>query len=70
MQAAADIADRLNLTIDDALILQCGHTALLAAAARGEIDLNQMARDVLASRGLDQHGRWVGAERAAAIHAR
>lgn len=33
---------------------------LLAAAARGEIDLNQLAAVVLAGRGLDHNATWVG----------
>jgi hypothetical protein len=41
--------------------------AVLAAAARGEIDLNDLARQELASRGLDHDGKWVGFERAARL---
>lgn len=33
---------------------------VLAAVARGEVDLNELARVVLAGRGLDQQARWVG----------
>ena len=48
--------------------IQTAPTALLAAAARGELDLNRLARVELASRGLDRDGVWVGFERARAIH--
>lgn len=33
---------------------------LLAAASRGEIDLNDLAAVVLAGRGLDHNATWVG----------
>lgn len=33
---------------------------ILAMAARGKIDLNQIARKELSQRGLDHHGNWVG----------
>lgn len=38
---------------------------VLAAAARGEIDLNALARQELASRGLDLSGKWIGFAKAA-----
>ncbi|ONH46169.1 hypothetical protein BLL38_06315 [Pseudomonas gessardii] len=36
---------------------------LLAAASRGEIDLNELAAVVLAGRGLDHNTTWVGFRR-------
>ncbi len=39
-------------------------TDVLAAVARGEIDLNRLAREVLVNRGMNAHGVWVGFERA------
>lgn len=42
-------------------------TQLLCRAARGEIDLEQIARDTLAHRGLDHEGKWVGFEAAERI---
>lgn len=33
---------------------------ILAAASRGEIDLNELAAVVLAGRGLDHNANWVG----------
>jgi hypothetical protein len=47
--------------------MQIAATAVLAAAARGEIDLNAIARRELANRGLDLQGKWVGFQQAAAI---
>jgi hypothetical protein len=40
---------------------------VLAAAARGEIDLNDYARRELASRGLDHAGKWIGFPAAARL---
>ncbi len=48
--------------------LQTIHADILAAAARGEIDLNTLARRELASRGLDDNGRWVGFREAEQLH--
>lgn len=50
-----------------ALALQMISTTVLAMAARGEIDLNQFARQELASRGLNWRGAWIGFEKAAAL---
>lgn len=58
-------ARRLGLSLDELLLLQDAKTQVLTAAARGEIDLNRLARDELIARGLDLNGRWVGFERAA-----
>lgn len=41
---------------------------LLAAAARGEIDLNHLARMELANRGQGTKGEWVGFDQAKQIH--
>lgn len=57
---AEAVALLLNLPVDEVLILQGAHVALLTAAARGEVDLNALARAELAARGLDQRGQWVG----------
>lgn len=57
-----------NFTVDELGFIQLALTKVLAAAARGEIDLNQMARKELASRGLDDQGVWVGFPRAKQIH--
>lgn len=42
-------------------------TELLRAIALGEVDAQALAGEQLASRGLDQRGRWVGFERAARV---
>ena len=57
-----------QFTIDEVGFIQTAMTKVLAAAARGELDLNRLAREELASRGLDDKGDWVGFERAKQIH--
>lgn len=41
---------------------------LLAQAARCEVDLNALAKYVLAQRGQDSSGKWVGFRQAAEHH--
>lgn len=55
-----------KFTVDQIGFIQIADTQVLAAVARGEIDLNRIAREELASRGLDAQGRWVGFDRAKA----
>lgn len=52
---------------DDDMYMNTFPSKILAAAARGEIDLNEQAKLVLAGRGLDLDGRWVGFEEAAQL---
>jgi hypothetical protein len=56
-----------EFTIDEVGFIQTALTKVLAAVARGEIDLNQIAREELASRGLNDQGRWVGFDQARAV---
>jgi len=37
---------------------------VLTAVARGEMDLNQIAINHLAGRGLDENGAWIGFDKA------
>lgn len=67
-KTAREAASHLGLLHDESLILQSAVTALLAAAVRGEIDLNALAAEELANRGVDRSGRWVGFPQAAKIH--
>lgn len=57
-----------QFTVDEVGFIQIALTKVLAAAARGELDLNLLAREELASRGLDTQGEWVGFDRACQIH--
>ena len=56
-----------EFTVDELGFIQIALTKVLASAARGELDLNRLAREELASRGMDQNGQWVGFDRAATI---
>ena len=57
-----------KFTVDELGFSQTSLAKVLAAAARGEIDLNRLAREELAPRGLDDQGVWVGFDRAKQIH--
>ena len=57
-----------NFTVDDIGFIQIADTKVLAAVARGEVDLNRIAREELASRGLDLNGKWVGFDAARTLH--
>lgn len=41
-------------------------TELLIAMAKGEVDVEAIAARLVADRGLDKQGKWVGFEKAAA----
>jgi hypothetical protein len=55
-------------TVDEIGFIQIADAKVLAAVARCEIDLNRIAREELAARGLGLHGEWVGFEKAREIH--
>jgi hypothetical protein len=55
-------------TVDEIGFIQIAEAKVLAAAARGEIDLNQIAREELASRGLGLHGEWIGFQAAREVY--
>lgn len=57
-----------GFTVDEIGFIQIAMTKVLAAAARGELDLNLIAREELVARGLDKNGVWVGFDQAAKIH--
>lgn len=57
-----------SFTVDEIGFIQIAPAKLLAAVARGEIDLNRIAREELASRGLGLNGEWVGFRTAREIH--
>ena len=50
----------MELTPEQMGFLNIADTDILIAAARGEIDLNELAAKVLANRGLNKDGVWVG----------
>jgi hypothetical protein len=57
-----------EFTVDELGFMQTALNKVLAAAARGELDLNRLAREEMAARGLDLQGTWVGFDRARQIH--
>ena len=57
-----------RFTVDELGFIQGALTKVLTAVARGELDLNKLAREELAARGVDRNGHWVGFEKAAEIH--
>ena len=57
-----------EFTVDEIGFIQIALTKVLAAVARGELDLNRLALEELAARGLDDNGIWVGFDRAKKIH--
>lgn len=60
--------DAQTYTNDELGFIQTAPTALLVAVARGELDIQHLARVELASRGLDRDGVWVGFQLAREIH--
>lgn len=56
-----------RLTLDEIEFIQSAPVRALVSAARGELDLNLIAREELAVRGLDENGVWIGFERARLI---
>lgn len=59
---------RTEFTVDELCFIQTAMNKVLAAVARGEIDLNLLARKELAGRGLDNQGIWIGFDRARKFH--
>ncbi|NDE94451.1 MAG: hypothetical protein EB036_13890 [Betaproteobacteria bacterium] len=57
-----------EFSVEELGFIQTALNKVLAAAARGEFDLNRLAREELAARGLDLHGNWVGFDHARKIH--
>lgn len=56
------------ITDEQMCTLQLIQSEVLAKAVKGEIDLNQLAKVILAQRGHDENGKWVGFKEAARIH--
>lgn len=53
-----------RFSVDEVGFIQVATARVLSAVARGELDLNLLAREELASRGMNRDGVWVGFERA------
>lgn len=57
-----------SFSIDDIGFIQTAAASVLAAVARGDIDLNRIAKEELANRSLDVNGAWVGFAKAKELH--
>jgi hypothetical protein len=55
---------------DELGFIQTASAAILTAATRGDLDLNELAALELAQRGLDHGGKWVGFHNARQIYER
>lgn len=66
-ESTADKAFAVGISGEQLGVAALFDTAVLVAAINGKIDLNQLARETLAGRGLDAAGKWVGFERAAEV---
>ena len=55
-------------TVDETGFIQIALTKVLAAVARGELDLNRLAKEELAARGLNDRGNWIGFDAAKKHH--
>ncbi|WP_143476440.1 hypothetical protein [Pseudacidovorax sp. RU35E] len=53
-----------GFAVDELEFLQHVPSRVLVAASSGKLDLNQLAREELAQRGLNQQGIWVGSSKA------
>jgi len=61
------MADGTMFTVDELGFIQIADAKILTAVARGELDLNAVARRELAARGLDREGSCVGFDKAIRI---
>ena len=55
-------------TVDETGFIQIAAIKVLAAVARGELDLNRLAKQELAARGLNDQGNWIGFDAAKKHH--
>ncbi len=62
------ITETTEFTVDELGFIQLALNKVLVAVVKGELDLNDLARKELSSRGLDKQGQWVGFDKANQIH--
>lgn len=53
-----------KFTINEIEFIQAATVKVLVAVCKEELDLNLLAREELANRGLDKDGIWVGFDKA------
>ena len=54
----------VDFAIDAIEFMQTAPTKVLLGAVNGRIDLNRLAKEEIANRGLDSSGHWVGFDEA------
>ncbi|MBI4238572.1 MAG: hypothetical protein HY696_09190 [Deltaproteobacteria bacterium] len=64
MKTQIEKVRKIEYDADEFGHIQCMETATLCKVARGEVDLNQIAINHLAARGMDENGRWIGFDKA------
>ena len=57
-----------QFTVGETGFIQIAAIKVLAAVARGELDLNRLAKEELAARGLNDQGKWIGFDAAKKHH--
>ena len=68
MKTKAMACTTQQFTVDETGFIQIALTKVLAAVARGELDLNRLAKQELAARGLNDQGNWIGFDAAKKHH--
>lgn len=64
MKTTIKKVEKIEYDADEFGHIQCMDTATLCKVARGEVDLNQIAINHLADRGMDENGVWIGFDKA------
>ena len=64
MKTAIKTTKKMDYDADKFGGIQLLNNDVLTAVARGDLDLNQIALNHLAGRGLDENGAWIGFEKA------
>ncbi len=57
-----------GLSSEQLSVMQLLDTAVLSTVAKGRLDLNRLAMETLADRGLDRDGKWIGFGEARKLH--
>jgi len=56
-----------SFSVDEVGFIQTSLTKVLVAVVAGELDLNRLASEELAARGMNHQGRWVGFDAARSL---
>jgi len=69
LESEREYQTKVYTDFDAEMSMQTLPSRMLAQVIKGEIDLNALAKVILANRGQDQNGNWVGFDKAKQIHA-